>query len=143
MKRVAPGQLSFAAAPKGGRRQVELASLKLSGAFPARALVDDEGAFPQLDHGEQVIVKVVELGSGELIAEAVGDVKVGFDDTKSDGLTCTTRVQTIKMGCEEIPPRLRGAVQALVDHLDENDTTATLSAGGKSVTVGGKRAAKS
>jgi hypothetical protein len=145
MRRVAPGQLSFDAAPKAGKRQVDTASLKLSGAFPARALVDEEGRWPQLGHGEQVIVRVIELGSGELIAEGVGDVKVGFEDKTTEGETFTTRVHTIKMGSEDIPPqpRLRDAAQALVDHLDESGMTATISAGDKSVTVGtGKRPAK-
>jgi hypothetical protein len=123
-----------------------MAALKLSGAFPARALVDDEGQWPQLGHGEQVIVQVFELGSGELIAEGIGTVKVGFDDKTSEGETTTIREHTIKMGDGDIPPP-RGvarAAQALVDHLNENDMTATLEADGKSVTVGGagKRGAK-
>lgn len=100
MKRVAPGQLSFDAAPKGGGRQVAMTALKLSGAFPARALVDDEFRWPQLGHGEQVIVRVIELGSGEVIAEGVGDVKVGFEDKTTEGETFTTRVHTVKMGNE-------------------------------------------
>jgi hypothetical protein len=64
MQRVAAGQLSFNAAPKAGKRQVDTASLKLSGAFPARALVDDEGQWAQLSHGEQVIVRVIGAGIG-------------------------------------------------------------------------------
>lgn len=138
MRRVAQGQLSFDAAPKAGRRHVDAAALKLSGAFPARALVDGDGQYPQLGHGEQVIVRVIEMGSGELISEGVGTCKVGFDDKTSEGETITIRVHTIKMGDGDIPPQ-RGvarAAQALVDHLDASGTTATISAGGKSVTVG-------
>lgn len=132
MRRVAPGQLSFDAAPRGGRRQVDSAALKLSGTFPARALVDDEGRWPQLGHGEQVIVKVIELGSGEPIAEGVGDVKVGFDDKALDGEPYTIRVQTIKMGNEDIPPQhgVREAARALQETLDEHGATMTVEANG-------------
>jgi hypothetical protein len=138
MRRVAPGQLSFDAAPKAGRRQVDTASLKLSGAFPARALVDDEGRWPQLGHGEQVIVKVIELGSGELIAQGVGAVKVGFEDKTLDGEPYTIRVQTVKMGDGDIPPQrgVREAAQAMQETLDEHGVTMTVE------TRGGRRRSK-
>jgi hypothetical protein len=146
VRRIVAGQLSFDAAPKAGKRTVDTASLKLSGTFPARALVDDEGRWPQLGHGEQVIVQVIELGSGELIAAGVGFVKVGFDDKTLEGETFTTREHTVKMGDGDIPPE-RGVArtaQSLVDHLDANGLMMTVEAGGKPATVGGraKRRAK-
>jgi hypothetical protein len=146
MRRVVAGQLSFDAAPKAGKRAVDTASLKLSGAFPGRALVDAEGRWPQLGHGEEVVVQVIELGSGEVIAEGLGRAKVGFEDTTTEGETFTSRVHTVKMGDGDIPPE-RGvarAAQSLVDHLDANGLTMTVEAGGKSATIGGraKRRAK-
>ena len=132
MRRVAPGQISFDAAPRAGKRQVDTTSLKLSGAFPGRALVDDKGCWPQLGHGEQVIVRVIELGSGELIAEGIGTSKVGFEDTKADGETFTTRVHTVKMSDGDIPPQrgVQETAKALKDTLDEHGVTMSIETNG-------------
>jgi hypothetical protein len=142
MQRVAAGQLSFDAGKRAGKRQVDTASLKLSGAFPARALVDDEHRWPQLAHGEQVVVRVIELGSGELIAQGIGAVKVGFDDKTLDGEPYTIRVHTIKMGDGDIPSQqgVREAAQALKDTLDEHNLTMSVETNGKSATVRGSKA---
>lgn len=94
MRRVAHGQLSFDAAPKAGKRSVDLASIKLSGTFSSAAIIDAEGKWPQLGHREEVVVQVLEKGSGEVIAQATGFVSVGYADGKDDEVI---RVQTVKL----------------------------------------------
>jgi len=95
MRRVAAGQLSFDVAPKGKRPPVT-AAISLSGTFSAAAITTDAG-MPQLGHGEQVVVQVVEQGSGELICESVGIVAVAFVDKQLDGELVTIRHQKIKV----------------------------------------------
>ena len=96
MRRVAPGQLSFDAAPKG-RRAADTAAISLSGTFSAEAITNDAGEVPQLGHGETVLVRLVEEGSGEMIAEGIGVVAVAFIDKSLDGEPITIRQQKIKI----------------------------------------------
>lgn len=97
MRRVAHGQLSFDAAPKAGKCSVDTASLKLSGTFARAATVDAKGEWPQLGHGEEVVVQVVEKVSGEVIAAAPGFVSVAFKDKSLDGRVTVVREQTVKL----------------------------------------------
>lgn len=97
MKRVAHGQLSFDAAPKAGKRSVDTASIKLSGTFAHAAIVDDNAEFPQLGQGEEVIVQVVEKGTGEVIAQGPGYVSVAFKEKSLDGEPTVVREQAVKV----------------------------------------------
>jgi hypothetical protein len=96
MRRVASGQLSFDVAPKGKKPPVT-ASIKLSGTFSAAAITDDNGNVPQIGHGEQVLVQLVEVESGEVIASQIAIVAVAFADKQLDGEPVTVREQKVKL----------------------------------------------
>lgn len=78
MQRVAPGQLSFDAAPKG-RKRPDIASVSLSGRFGSGAIVSDDGGFPQLSHGEVMLV-IVQDADGNMVAQGQGVVSIAFAD---------------------------------------------------------------
>lgn len=95
MQRVAPGQLSFDAAPKG-RKRPDIASVSLSGRFGSGAIVSDDGGFPQLSHGEVMLV-IVQDADGNMVAQGQGVVSIAFADKSVDGEPITVREQKIKL----------------------------------------------
>jgi hypothetical protein len=95
MQRVAAGQLSFDAAPKS-RRRPHMSSVALSGKFGSEQIINEDGEFPQLSHGDDVLVIVQDV-DGNLIAQGRGAVSVAFADKELDGEPITIREQKIKL----------------------------------------------
>lgn len=134
MRRVAHGQLSFDAAPKAGKRAVDMAAIKLSGMFPPEAVIDNEGRWPQLEAGERVKVVVVAEDSGDVIAEAPGLVEVSFPLAKEGR---TTRAHTVKVGATSYTEDgVWQAARKLKDVLAEHGVTMTMTTAHGSATVG-------
>lgn len=93
MERVSPTQISLDAAPGGRPNSLPvIASLNVSGKIEPHELCDANGEFPQLSHGDEVLVTVSDA-DGQFIAKRIGTVQIGFED--KDGFT--VRQQKVKL----------------------------------------------
>jgi len=96
VQRVAAGQLSLEAAPRGKRKDLPplTATVSVSGKFVD--LADADGTVPELDHGEVVLVTVSDI-DGQLIAQGHGRVQIAFADKSIEGEDFTIREQKVKL----------------------------------------------
>jgi hypothetical protein len=96
MQRVALGQLSLDAAPKGAQRGMVLtANISVKGKLLNAPLPEySESEIPELSHGEMVVVTVADM-DGEIIGQAHGKVAIAFTDKTVEGVELTIREQKI------------------------------------------------
>ena len=93
MQRVAYGQVSLDAAPRGRAHDLPaIANVAISGKFNPEQIVSDEGTYPQLEQGEVVLV-IVQDADGTVIAQGRAAVSIAFTD--KDGFTI--REQKVKL----------------------------------------------